>query len=120
MSAKNIFLLLAVAGTLIPIYFFLPFFLSDEITAANFLGQISESPVAAFFAWDVVISLLVTWGLVMTEGQRLKMKNLWVYLIFGLLVGVSLALPAFLYQREIILEKRLGQARAGKSRASLN
>jgi hypothetical protein len=32
------------------------------------------------------------------------MKNFWVYIVFNLLVGVSLALPAFLYMRQIKLE----------------
>lgn len=112
--------MLAIAGTLVPYYFLMEFLLGPEVTAENLLGQISENPVAAFFAWDVIISVLVTWGLIMTEGQRLKMKNLWVYLIFGLLVGVSLALPAFLYQREIALEKRVHQGRKKRSTVNLN
>ena len=84
------------------------------------MDQITDNPVAAFFAWDVIISVLVTWGLIMTEGQRLRMKNLWIYLVFGLLVGASLALPAFLYQREIAMEKRMKQVKKRRSSASLN
>lgn len=111
MPVKYIYLLLAIAGTIVPYYFFYEFLTSDYATAENFLTQIANDPLTAFFAWDVVISVLVVLGLVMTEGNRLRMKNLWVYLIFSLLVGVSLALPAFLYQRELVLEKRLTEAR---------
>lgn len=89
---------------MVPYYFLISFLIGPEVTANNFLAQITENSVASFLAWDVIISVLVTWGLIMTEGQRLKMKNLWVYLLFSLLVGVSLALPAFLYQREIAVE----------------
>ena len=114
MSPKNIFLLLSIAGTLVPYYFFFQFITGADAGAQAFLSSITDSPVASFFAWDVIISVLVVWGLIMTEGQRLKMKNLWVYLIFSLLVGVSLALPAFLYQRELALEKIMQKSRSQK------
>lgn len=114
MSPKNIFLLLAVAGTLIPYYFLYHYSISDNTNGANLLQQVTSKPVAVFFAWCVIISSLVVWGLILIEGQRLKMKNLWVYFLFSLLVGPSLALPAFLYQREIALEKRVKQFRKGR------
>jgi len=51
--------------------------------------------ISAFFTWDVVISKFAAVTLVMTEGKRMKMKNLWIYIAFNTTVGVSLALPAF-------------------------
>jgi hypothetical protein len=37
---------------------------------------------------------------VFSEGPRRGMKNLWVYVLCTLLVGVSLGLPLFLFFRE--------------------
>lgn len=55
---------------------------------------------------DVIVSSLVLWTLVFWEGTRLKMQNLWVYVICNLLVGVSLGLPLFLLMRERQLEQQ--------------
>jgi hypothetical protein len=62
------------------------------------------NPVAAFFVMDVVVSALVLWAFIFAEGRRLGMRNLWVYVVCTLTVGVSLALPLFLYFREGALE----------------
>jgi hypothetical protein len=58
------------------------------------------SPIAGFFSIDVILSSLVLWVFVFSEGRRLGMKKLWVFVLLNLAVGVSLALPAFLYVRE--------------------
>jgi len=39
------------------------------------------------------------------EGRRLGMKRWWVPLLGALLVGISLALPWFLWERERWLER---------------
>jgi len=38
------------------------------------------------------------------EANKLQMKNSWVYLLASFLVGLSFALPLFLYFRERQLE----------------
>ena len=49
---------------------------------------------------DVIASSLALWLFVFSEGRRLGMKHLWLYIVCNLTVGVSLALPLFLYFRE--------------------
>jgi hypothetical protein len=46
----------------------------------------------------------VFWVFVFVEASRLEMKNPWLYLLATLLVGLSFALPLFLYFRERKLE----------------
>jgi hypothetical protein len=58
------------------------------------------NPISTFFAVDVIISALVLLIFIFSEGRRLAMKHLWVYVVCTFLVGVSLALPLFLYVRE--------------------
>ena len=55
---------------------------------------------------DVIVSSLVLWTLVFSEGRRLGMKNLWAPVAANLAVGVSLGLPLFLYMREARLAIR--------------
>lgn len=58
---------------------------------------------------DVIVSSVVLWVLVYTEGRRSGMKHLWAPVVANLAVGVSLGLPLFLYMREGSLEaKRVG------------
>ena len=45
-------------------------------------------------------SSVALWLFVYSEGSRLRMKNLWLYVACNLAVGVSLALPLFLFFRE--------------------
>ena len=40
-----------------------------------------------------------------SEGRRLGMERLWVHVLLNLLVGVSFALPVFLYVREGKIEQ---------------
>jgi hypothetical protein len=58
------------------------------------------SELGAFLGMDVLISSIVLWVFIFAEGLRLGMKNLWIYILANLVVGVSLAFPLFLYFRE--------------------
>jgi hypothetical protein len=65
-----------------------------------FFRQLFQNNISAFFGVDVIVSALVLWLFVFSEGPRRGMKNLWVYVLCTLLVGVSLGLPLFLFFRE--------------------
>ena len=105
---RKIYLIGAILGTIIPYSFFFQFLANNGLDISLFVKQMFGTPIAAFFVMDVLISALVLWAFVFSEGRRLGMKNLWVYVLSTLVVGVSLALPLFLYFREGILE---GKAR---------
>jgi hypothetical protein len=61
--------------------------------------------MGAFFMMDVLISSLVLWVFIFAEGCHLEMRHLWAYVIVNLAVGVSLALPLFLFYRENYIEQ---------------
>jgi len=105
MKTRHIYLLIAIIGTVVPYYHFGQFLIENGLDIGEFFNQMLASPIASFFTWDVVISTLAVITLVMTEGRRKGMKHLWVYVLFNLTVGVSLALPAFLYARQVKLDK---------------
>jgi hypothetical protein len=52
-----------------------------------------------------LVSAIVVASFASTEAGRLKMRNLWLPFIALVLVGVSLALPLFLYLREPYLSE---------------
>jgi hypothetical protein len=59
----------------------------------------SNSVRSLYLAGAVLGTALVLWVFVIAEGRRLGMRHLWVYFVCTLTVGVSLALPLFLYLR---------------------
>ena len=87
-------------GTILPYYFLISFLNRYGLDTDRIWDQLFLSELGAFFVMDVLISSIVLWVFIFTEGRRLGMRNLWVYILANLVVGVSLALPLFLYSRE--------------------
>jgi hypothetical protein len=83
-----------------------PFLAEHGLDLSLLVDQLFANRISSFFGLDVIVSSLVLWLLVFTEGPRLQMGHLWVYVVCNLLVGVSLGLPLFLYMRERKLSER--------------
>lgn len=97
---KNIYLLFTLLGLFVP-YYFLFWFLSESgFNLPLLLNQLFANSISTFFAVDLVISIIVFWIWMSAEANRLQMKNTWLYILASLLVGLSFALPLFLYVRE--------------------
>jgi hypothetical protein len=109
---KHLYLLLCLLGTLLPYAQFLPFLREHGLDFRLFVQQLFSSPVSGFFGMDVIVSSLVLWVFVLSEGARTGVRRLWLPLAASILVGVSLGLPLFLYLRELQLEQRTVAAAA--------
>ncbi len=110
MKTKHLYLVTAILGTVIPYYYFGQFFMDHGLDIDRFLTQMTINNIASFFTWDVMISSLAVVSFVCIEGKRKGMSYLWVYIFFNLTVGVSLALPAFLYARQLKIEKEASRS----------
>lgn len=97
---KRFYLIGAILGTLIPYAFLIQFLMQNSFDVGLFVQQLFANPAASMFTADLLITSFVFWGFLFSEGRRLGMSNLWLYIILNLLVGLSLALPLFLYFRE--------------------
>ncbi|MGF1935803.1 MAG: DUF2834 domain-containing protein [Nostoc sp. ChiQUE02] len=103
---KIIYLLLCALGFVLPYSQFVPFVLEHGLDIKLFFEQLFANKISGFFGMDVIVSSLVLWTFIFWEGTRLKMQNLWVYIVCNLLVGVSLGLPLFLFMRQRQLEQQ--------------
>ena len=101
MNRKNIFLILAVIGFIAPYYFFLQV---RDFNLNELFQLFSASKLLSGVAMDLLVSVIVFWFFMFTEAKKLQMKNSWMYLLATLLVGLSFALPLFLYFRERRME----------------
>jgi hypothetical protein len=106
MRRSNIYLALAVIGLIAPYLFFFEFFSANGLNIGLLVQQALINPVAIAFTVDLVISIIVFWIYMFSEANKLQMNNAGVYLLATLLVGLSFALPLFLYFRERKLESR--------------
>jgi len=101
---KSLYLLAAVLGAALPLSQFIPFLKTHGLNLTLFFTLLFSNGVSGFFGMDVIVSSLVLWIFVFSEGRRLGMRHLWLYVVCNLLVGVSLALPLFLLFRERALD----------------
>ena len=101
---KSIYLILAAIGLLIPYYFLFRFLRENGLNIPLLVQQLFSNDISSFFAVDLMISIFVFWIYMFVEANKLQMKNSWIYLLASLLVGLSFALPLFLYFRELKLE----------------
>jgi hypothetical protein len=108
MKPKSLYLLLCVTGTLLPYSQFIPFLREHGLDLRVFVEQLFSTRIGGFFGLDVIVSSLTLFALVAIEGRRAGMKHLWAPIAAALTVGVSLALPLFLYLREQRLERSTG------------
>ena len=95
-----LYLVAAIFGAILPLSQLVPFVAEHGLNLNLFFRQLFQNHISAFFGMDVIISSFVLWLFVFAEGRRCGMKRLWVYVVCNLAVGVSLALPLFLFFRE--------------------
>ena len=97
---RKLYLLLAVVGTILPLRYFIRFLMQNGLDLSLLLRQLFQNDISTAFGLDVIVSSVVLWLFVFSEGKRLGMKQLWVYIVCNVFVGVSMALPLFLFFRE--------------------
>ena len=98
---------MGVFGDLIPTDFpslGAPWLLANGLDFQLFLRDLFANGVSSFFGLDVVLSALALSGFVLVEGKRIGLHHRWLPILATCVVGVSLGLPLFLYQRQVHLE----------------
>jgi len=105
MKPKTMYLLLCFAGFLLPYSEFLPWVFRNGLNPVLFWQQLFASQISAFFVMDVVVSAVALIVFMRIENRHLPVRGRWLPVVAVLTVGVSLALPLFLYLRELKLEQ---------------
>ncbi len=98
-EAQGIYLLLCLAGAILPHCSFLPWLSEHGLNISLFFEQLFANRISAFFGIDVFVSAAVVFVFIVFERSRLGNKW-WLPAVAVLAVGVSLGLPLLLYLRE--------------------
>lgn len=93
---KHVYLFLAVAGAVIPYVFFAMFFLAHGVDVPAFAMALFSNGASAGFTADLLISSLVFWLFMFSQGE----SKAWIYILVNLTIGLSCALPLYLYVNE--------------------
>ena len=99
MNRASLYLLLAVFGTLIPYACFALWF-SERGIGLSFLHAAVGNGVAAGFTADLVISSLAFWLWLAADARERDAGPIWPFVLLNVTVGLSCALPAWLWRRE--------------------
>ncbi len=97
---KNVYLIMAIVGFALPYYYFVSFVAANGLHFRVFLQQLFATPISSFFAVDLLISCVVFVFYLRREAARYNIGKRWLYIAALLTVGLSCALPLFLYVRE--------------------
>lgn len=100
MLIRNSLLVLAIAGAIVPYIFFVQHFAAVGFDISDFIGAVLANPAAAGFTADLLISSVVFWIAMFARHRRGKGPKPLLFIVFNLTIGLSCALPAYLYANE--------------------
>ncbi|MCM2257579.1 MAG: DUF2834 domain-containing protein [Vicinamibacteria bacterium] len=103
MKRTALWLELAVVGSVVPWLFFFRYFRAEGFPG-DFAGALFVNGAAGGFSADLLISSFVFWLFLFPEARRAGVARPWLYVTLNLGVGLSCALPAFLYARQRALD----------------
>lgn len=96
---KKFYLACAVIGAVVPWFFFATFLAGEGFDITLFVQSLFANGAAGGFVADVLISIVVFLVWSFADSRRLGVQRWWVVLPAAFLVGLSLALPLYLYMR---------------------
>ena len=100
MTKKKLYLLLAIGGAIVPYIFFIQHFADMGLSLSGFISALFVNGAAGGFTADVLISSLVFWIFMFARrGDGKAPGPLW-FIVINLTIGLSCALPAYLYASE--------------------
>jgi hypothetical protein len=102
---KTVYLILCFPGVALTYWQFVPWVVQNGLNMSLFFHQLFANRISAFFGMDVFVSALALMVFMRNESSRLRIAARWLPILALLSVGVSLALPMFLYIRERNLEE---------------
>ena len=97
MKIKTVYLSLAVAGAIVPYLFFVQHFGATGFGLVDFVGALFVNSAASGFTSDLLISSLVFWIVMFQRRSSGKGPSPAFFVLLNLTIGLSRALPAYLY-----------------------
>lgn len=97
---KNTYLVLAILGGVIPYLFFFQFMQVEGLNLPLFMESLFVNGATGGLSADLFFSSFVFWVFMFTQANRSKGPKPYLFIFLNLAIGLSCALPAYLYARE--------------------
>ncbi|MCH7965573.1 MAG: DUF2834 domain-containing protein [Bacteroidetes bacterium] len=97
---KKLYLLLAVIGAIVPYFFFFQFIQAEGINISAFVSALFVNGAAGGFTADVLLSSFIFWLFMFKQVKESSGPKPYLFIVLNLTIGLSCALPAYLYARE--------------------
>lgn len=93
---KQIFLVLAVLGTLAPMAAFAPWVAQHGLSIPGLVSEMFATDISRFLSMDLICSALAVFAMA-ARGWKRGVPHAWLAVVGTVSVGVSLGLPLYLY-----------------------
>lgn len=98
---STFYLLAFVVGSLVPLYFIYGFIQeSSGVNLPLFMEQLFENKASSTFSADLLICSFIFWAFMIRDKKGKALPNALYFIVLNLTVGLSSALPLYLYFRE--------------------
>jgi hypothetical protein len=98
-NMKRLYLILAILGAIVPYVFFFQFIQVNGLNIPTFVSALFVNGAAGGFSADLFFSSFVFWLFMFMQFQK-NGPNPLFFIVLNLTIGLSCALPAYLYVRE--------------------
>lgn len=95
---RYVYLILAIVGTIVPWFFFGRYAIEVGGLGAMLADWTANDAVRGITA-DISIAIIAFWVWMTADALKHKVRHWWVVFPANLLVGLSLALPLYLWMR---------------------
>jgi hypothetical protein len=108
---RTLYLVLAVAGLVIPWYFNLQYMeqAGGAFDMSDFMADAAANPAGQSLSWDLGIACIAGLSWIFFEARRLGMRFFWLYIVLAFTVAYAFAFPLFLFMRQGKLETMQAQ-----------
>lgn len=104
---KNVYLILAVFGVLLPYTQFVPWTNTHGFNISLMLAEMFANQIATGIAIDALLTAVGIIVFILFERREIRVKHLWLPIVGIFLSGISFAFPIYLYLRERTREENL-------------
>jgi hypothetical protein len=97
---KKIYLVATIVGAIIPCFFFFQYIQLNGVNPPDFISALFANGAAGGFSADLLISSFVFWVFMFQQRKMNNAPKPWLFIALNLGIGLSCALPAYLYTIE--------------------
>lgn len=97
---KKLYLSLTILGAIVPSIFYYQFMQVEGLNISVFISSIFANGAVSGFSADLFLSSLIFWIFMFQQLRKPNNPKPYLFIALNLIIGLSCALPAYLYARE--------------------